>query len=211
MRLYVRVADSIEFTADGPTTLEQVWYPGPPPQYITIDDYTDAMQARSDAVAALNVRMQTGETPYELLKSDAAREEYERLLAVMAGQVEQNDQMPALQEQLAAHPLPTLDPSMSTYEEEERAYNQRLQEQILLDASSPSQPQSPLAVLPTVTPTPAVSDSVPGGIPTERTGFVRHVQFTLYGPEYRPIRDLVLIRMSGSSKQPKARQVHWAN
>ncbi len=136
------VVESIEFRADAPTTMKELWYPQEPPMDISIEEYMDGMQVMNDASAALNVRLQTGEDPAEMLTSDAVRQHYEQLLVMHSRDIEGADQHREWLEQ----PRPTPDPNRDTsvYEEKEREYNQRLMEQ----ASSP-------LVLPTPTATPA--------------------------------------------------------
>jgi hypothetical protein len=105
-----RVADSIQFTTDAPTDLTQLYYPEPPSTstgYLTIEAYQQRMRDGEDALAALNLRTQTGQEPIALLAamSEQARAEYERLLIQFADHINLMDQQRA--DQALLSPLPT--------------------------------------------------------------------------------------------------------
>jgi hypothetical protein len=105
-----RVADSIEFTADAPATLTQLYSPNRPPRFPTIEGFWQWMTASPDATKALDVRTQTGQAPTALLAtmSEQTRAEYERLLIHSADYINLMEQQRAAQASLS--PLPTPNP-----------------------------------------------------------------------------------------------------
>src|SRR5690606_6531505 len=121
-------ADSLEFTADAPTNLKELFGAEPVPEYSTIDHWNERQRDSLDALEALNIRAKTGEIPTEQLAamSEQARKEFEELLVRHADLLEEIDHQRNLEAQLPDASSPTFD--SSEYEESERRYNETLQD-----------------------------------------------------------------------------------
>lgn len=122
------IADSLEFTADAPTNLKELFGAEPVPEYSTIDHWNERQRDSLDALEALNIRAKTGEIPTEQLAamSEQARKEFEELLVRHADLLEEIDHQRNLEAQLPDASSPTFD--SSEYEESERRYNETLQD-----------------------------------------------------------------------------------
>ncbi len=132
------IANSVEFSIDGPVNQEQLSSPAEPPAYTTIEAWQQRVDDTNLASDAVSYRLQTGEVAHHLLAmmSERARQDYERMMVNAADYIAAIDRQ--REEQNSPGPFPTPDPGPNSteYFEQERIYNEGLGKHIQEDTST---------------------------------------------------------------------------
>ncbi len=112
------IARSVKFSKDAPTDMSQLYAPEAPPSIATLSDFLGLMREKDEVSHALNVYVETGETPTDLLDqmTESARADYERTLQTQQIQIQQA--IEARQPQEAAPVLEEVAPAIEEMEGE---------------------------------------------------------------------------------------------
>ncbi len=193
-----RVAASVTFHDDAPSTILDISNPQRPPVHTTIAEFDRMIEVMDDASAALAVRMSTGETPSELLADPEVAAKYEQYVEARAGEIAFQDKNRETWQELLTNRPPTPNPTEIQLTQEafqviEDLYNKNVAYEATLEASKPTQPAPTISPLPTPTPTiipdailADTADRYPGLTPLVRKSHwdsVKHAMLVWYDPQ----------------------------